>query len=185
MPRMSNVEKQKSHARILQSAAELSREKGLENLSVTDVMAAAGMTHGGFYRHFTSKDELLTAAVRKAVDGAVACLESETESSARDSARAAYLDTYLSEEHVNNLRHSCPMAALGSELARTEGGAKAEIAVAVDRVAALLQGDGDLQAGYKQLALIVGTITIARLANDPAKTQSILSAGREGLDQMK
>ena len=184
MPRVSNVEKQKSHERILQAAAELSREKGIENLSLADVMAAAGMTHGGFYRHFSSKEELATAALARSVDGAVGNIEAAPEGAERDAARATYLKTYLSEEHLNTPRHGCPMAALGSELARADGPLKAEIGNATDRVAALLQGDKGIQEGYKKLALIVGAVTIARFTEDPAKAREILDAAKEGLRQI-
>ena len=61
MPRMSEAEKQKSHRRILDAAARLFRERGIEATSVADVMKAAGMTHGGFYRHFDSKEDLVSA----------------------------------------------------------------------------------------------------------------------------
>ena len=82
MPRMSEAEKRKSHRRILDAASRLMREKGIGSTSVSDVMKAARLTHGGFYRHFSSKDELVAAAFQHAVDDVVKGIEaarSETE----------------------------------------------------------------------------------------------------------
>ncbi|MBT8476236.1 MAG: TetR/AcrR family transcriptional regulator, partial [Alphaproteobacteria bacterium] len=75
MPRMSAQEKQKSHERILKAASRLFRERGIETTSVADVMKAAGLTHGGFYRHFASKDALVAAAFRHAVDEVLSVVE--------------------------------------------------------------------------------------------------------------
>ena len=75
MPRMSEAEKQRSHSRIVDAAARLFRKRGIEATSVADVMKAAGMTHGGFYRHFASKADLVAAAFQHAVDDVVAKVE--------------------------------------------------------------------------------------------------------------
>lgn len=184
MPRVSDAEKQKSHQRILDAAAGLFREKGIETTSVAEVMKAAGMTHGGFYRHFSGKDELVNAAFRNAVNDAVGELEKSTDGPARADARAAYMATYLSQEHVDNRRIGCPIAALGSELARTNGATKGETADAVERVAALLQEGREDQSGYTRLALLVGAVTLARLV-DEARSQSILDAAASGVSQLK
>jgi AcrR family transcriptional regulator len=68
MPRVSNEEKQRNHNKIVDAAARLFRENGIEMTSVADVMKAAGLTHGGFYRHFGSKEDLISAALDRAVD---------------------------------------------------------------------------------------------------------------------
>ena len=112
MPRMSEAEKRKSHDRILDAASRLFRERGIEATSVSDVMKAAGLTHGGFYRHFGSKEELVGAAFRAAVE--------EVQSELR-AARQRYLALYLSTEHLCDRAHGCPLAALGAEVARLDG----------------------------------------------------------------
>ncbi|MEL6618022.1 MAG: helix-turn-helix domain-containing protein, partial [Pseudomonadota bacterium] len=75
MPKMSADEKRQSHERILKAASRLFRERGIEATSVADVMKAAGLTHGGFYRHFSSKDALVAAAFGHAVDEVLSAVE--------------------------------------------------------------------------------------------------------------
>lgn len=184
MPRMSEAEKQKSHERILDAAADLFREQGIESTSVSEVMKAAGMTHGGFYRHFTGKEDLAAEAFRKAVDEVVTEMETPSGAEAKKLAREAYIEDYLSADHVNDKRKGCPMAALGSELARAEGETSRETAEAVERVASLLQGDGEGHTGHARLALLIGSVTLARLVNDKPQSQSIIESAKIAIDQL-
>lgn len=177
MPRVSEAEKKKSRKRILDAAARLIRENGVEATSVADVMTAAGMTHGGFYRHFANKDELVRAAFLEAVDRSVGAMDVPETEGAREEARKRYVATYLSQEHVESRGTGCPIAALGAELGRGDRAAKKEAAASVDRVAALLADGDDKQEGYEKLALLVGTITLARLVDDAGPRQLILDAG--------
>lgn len=94
--------KKKSRKRILDAAARLIRENGVEATSVADVMTAAGMTHGGFYRHFANKDELVRAAFQEAVDRSVGAMDVPETEGAREEARKRYVATYLSQEHVES-----------------------------------------------------------------------------------
>ena len=143
MPRMSAAEKQKSHERILEAAARLFRERGIAATSVADVMQAAGLTHGGFYKHFPSKQALVAQAFRHAAEGLLSGAEAEAAPGgpARAEARARYVARYLSGEHVIDAGHGCPIAALGADLARGEGAARAEATRALERMAALLGPD--------------------------------------------
>ncbi|MEP3275614.1 MAG: TetR/AcrR family transcriptional regulator [Stappiaceae bacterium] len=184
MPRMSEAEKQKSHARILDAAADLFREHGIEATSVSEVMKAAGMTHGGFYRHFTGKDDLVAEAFQKAVDDVVAGMENSSNAETREAARADYIETYLSPAHVTNRKKGCPMAALGPELIRAEGETHRETAEAVNRVASLLQGGDADHTGYARLALLIGSVTLARMVNDKQKSQSILDSAKGAITQL-
>ena len=183
MPRMSEAEKQRSHKRILDAAARLFRENGIEATSVADVMNAAGMTHGGFYRHFSSKEDLVAAAFRHAVHGVVASIEEDTSTKGRAREIEYYIENYLSEEHVNNLGKGCPLAALGAELARAGQGPLHEGAEASSRMADLLgqPDNGDAARGLALMALLMGTVTLARLAEDPEDSRRTLEAGRTGI----
>ena len=183
MPRVSDAEKQKSHKRILEAAAHLFRENGIEPTSLAEVMKAAGMTHGGFYRHFSGKDDLVGAAFRHSVDEAVAEMEQAAEAGNGTAARGSYVEAYLSREHVGSRGVGCPLAALGSELVRTDGVVKSEARDAVDRVASLLQDKGDDGAGYARLALLVGAVQLARLVDDTEISGDILSAAKRFLDR--
>ena len=111
--RVSREAAQASRKRIIQEAARLMREKGVGSTSVADVMGAAGMTTGGFYKHFESKDDLAAAAVGAAFESILAPLQRSAEKSGPAPARAAYLRHYLSEAHVRNPGKGCPVAAMG------------------------------------------------------------------------
>ena len=180
MPRMSEADKQRSHHRILEAAARLFRENGIETTSVADVMKAAGMTHGGFYRHFNAKEDLVAAAFRHAVDTVVSGIEQAASPDARVRERDVYVETYLSPSHVANRGRGCPLAAMAAELGRTGGGPRHEGAVATARMAGLLaEPNGDSSAqGRALMAVMMGAVTLARLAETDEDATQALDAGR-------
>ncbi|WP_170357725.1 TetR/AcrR family transcriptional regulator [Ruegeria arenilitoris] len=183
MPRMSEAEKRRSHNRILDAAAQLFRERGVEATSVADVMKAAGMTHGGFYRHFESKEDLIATAFRHAIDDVVSGMEREESSEGRGKERQDYIAKYLSQAHVQDSRHGCPLAAMGTELARTKGASRHAGAQASDRMAALLRDAPETGSdqGLAAMALLMGTITLARLAGTEDEADRALEAGRTAI----
>ena len=183
MPRMSEAEKQRSHGRILDAAALMFREHGIEGTSVADIMKTAGMTHGGFYRHFASKEELVSAAFNHAVDSVVSDMERETTSEARKRDREAYIETYLSLAHVEDLGQGCPLAAMGTELARAGGTPTRAGANATARLADLLRYDLESRTdqGLAAMALLIGTVTLARLTDTKKDAERTLKAGRTGI----
>lgn len=183
MPRMSADEKRKSHERILREAARLMRERGVAATSVADVMQAADLTHGGFYRHFDSKEALVAKAFREAVDIAVSDLENADTPSELCEARRSYIDRYLSLDHVKDRGNGCPFPTMASELATLEGPATTEMASALQRVGELLAaGDRHKTTGsFAVLALLVGTITLARAAGSDAEARHMLEAGQAGV----
>ncbi len=183
MPRMSEAEKQRSHQRILDAAARLLREKGLEATSVGDVMKAAGMTHGGFYRHFKSKEDLIAAAFQHAVDTVVCEMEAASTPAARKAARSGYIDQYLTARHVQDRGSGCPLAALAEDLSRVQGPARGLAGETVARMAALLNEDStrDTAKGRAIMALLLGSVALARLSDDDEDVQAVLDAGRAGV----
>lgn len=181
MPRMSEAEKRKSHNRILEEAARIFRERGVETTSVSDVMQAAGLTHGGFYRHFRSKDELVAAAFKAAVDDVLADLENAASDEEKADTRKAYIETYLSPCHVDNRGEGCPLAALAGDLSRGAPDAKREGYDALERVSQQLSEGGEPAQGVALLALMLGTVTLARLADTDGGAQTVLDAGRTGV----
>ena len=183
MPRMSEAEKQRSHARILDAAASLLREKGIEATSVGDIMQAAGMTHGGFYRHFDSKSSLVADAFRHAVDGVVGEMESAETEAERTGAREAYINQYLSAKHVTRRGTGCPLASLAAGLARDESPAFGVAAETVGRMAGLLDESGteSNQQGMAVMALLLGTVALARLSRNDVDLADMLQAGKRGV----
>lgn len=182
MPRMSADEKRKSHERILKAASRLFRERGIEATSVADVMKAAGLTHGGFYRHFASKEALVTAAFGHAVDEVLSEVEAAPAGPEHAAALDQYIASYLSAEHVGDRGQGCPLAAMGAEIARLQGTAEIEASDTVERMARLLTPDNSLakKQGLATMALLLGTITLARLAKTTELSEMVLNAGERG-----
>lgn len=186
MPRMSEEEKQRSHGRIVDAAARLFRERGIESTSVADVMKAAGMTHGGFYRHFASKEDLVAAALRHAVDGVVSKIENAGSQSEKAAERAGYIEDYLSSTHVHEWGKGCPLASLGVEVARQKGSQHEEGAAAVRRMAALLPSDpANKTQGFAMMALMMGALQLARLAPTQEEAGLALKAGRMAVELLQ
>ena len=187
MPRVSEAEKQKSHGRILDAASRLLRESGAETASVAEIMEAAGMTHGGFYRHFSSKDEMVAAAFRHTVDGIVEPMETASPGAARDQERQTYIETYLSAAHVDNRGEGCPLAALATELSRGDAAPRQVAAETVNRMAGLLDPgrSEDTSQGLATMAQLLGTIVLARLSEDQQTTSSILESGKTAVQTLQ
>ena len=190
--RVSREEKARSHARIVAAAARLVRERGIENAGVADVMREAGLTHGGFYRHFDDKDALVAAALELAFDEILARLGAPPAddapangAAANDAAQAGadFRAFYLSEGHLERPGLGCPVAALGGEVARGPAALRTAFGAGVRRmIAALARGtpgttpDARARAS-RELAMLVGALMIAR-ASDPVTAREVLAACR-------
>jgi TetR/AcrR family transcriptional repressor of nem operon len=182
--RVSQEEKNRSHERIVEGAARFMRERGLDNTSVADVMTEAGLTHGGFYRHFGAKANLLESALERAFDEAIATLEGRPEPDEFPAAVAAYFDRYLSRGHLENPGIGCPVAALGGDIARSDGSLKAAFGRGVNRfIAAVAKGmtgssTENRAKAARKLAMMAGAVMIAR-ASDAETADFLLSACRD------
>lgn len=182
--RMSQEEKEKSHARIVASASRLMREHGLEGASVDEVMKAAGMTHGGFYKHFANKQALIEAAIGVAFAG----FGERLEHGDPEGAVAAYRALYLSDEHKNHPGLGCPVASLGPDIGRAPDRIKSAFGAGVRRIVAALArvGKGSAQqreaAAFREASMLVGAMVIAR-ASDPATATAVLAACKRHFEQ--
>ena len=175
--RMSQAEKDRSHARIVVSASRLLRERGIDGASVGDVMKDAGMTHGGFYKHFASKDALVESALAEAFSGFIAMLDSDRPEASAD----AFRELYLSEGHVDNPGLGCPVAALGQDIGRGSDHLKAAFTRGVDQLvdelADTMDGPAEARrtAALQQFSMLVGAVVIARAA-DPELAEEVRAA---------
>lgn len=182
--RMSQVDKDKSHARIVASASRLLRERGVDGASVSDVMKDAGLTHGGFYKHFDSKDALVESAIEQAFTSFIDMLQD----GAPDQAAAAYRELYLSDKHVRNPGKGCPVAAVAQDVSRGSKPLKAAFGRGVDQVVGALAESMDgspaerRTAALQQFSMLVGAVVIAR-ASDPKIAGEVLSAVAEGVNE--
>lgn len=183
MARTSKQAKAASRTAIVEEAARLFRDRGIEGTGISELMSAAGLTHGGFYRHFGSKDELVGAAIDKAFTDIASVLEREIAELGGDRAVARYVERYLSEEHVLRRDLGCPMAALGADAGRGAPACRDALAAGAARIIELLQrgmvgGQGETHTRATALmATLVGTITLARAASSPDAVKRILAAG--------
>ena len=181
--KVSRQQAAEHRGRILHAAKRLFKEHGPERVGVAQVTAAAGLTHGGFYGHFASKDDLFAEACEQALEGAVELVMRPGPDGRPD--LAAYVDRYLSMEHLQRRGEGCTLAALGSEVPRQGPAVRAAfgrgIARLIDVVASLMRGDTDEQrrrAAIASSAAMVGALVMARAVDDPALAEEILDAVR-------
>lgn len=186
MPRVSREQFGVNRDAIEDAAARLLRERGLHGVSVAEVMADAGLTHGGFYGHFASKDALTAAGVTRAFDRAVERWSQRVDGHDDErSALAALIDGYLSPANLASPGEGCPTAALASEVAR-EAKDKPVRAAFVEGIRRQLdvllsvQPDDDppdTDRALVQLATMIGTLVLARAtASDPLSGDFVRAA---------
>jgi len=178
--------KDKSRHLIVRSAATQLRLKGMEAVRLEDVMHAAGMTNGGFYKHFGSKDEIVLAAISSALMEVAEQLTSKVQGVPRREALRSVIEFYLSEEHLQHPENGCAVAALGSELARMPRRMKRRVSDALEvyeeQLSPLMPGESDEQRHTAFLVLfssMAGCLTAARAEVDEEKRRKILEAGRK------
>jgi TetR/AcrR family transcriptional repressor of nem operon len=164
---------------LLSAASRLLRERGVDGVGVAEISQAAGMTHGGFYRHFRSKEALVGAAVERTL---LETAERAAEIVGEDGLDA-FADFYLSPAHLDNRAAGCAIAALGGDMTRQESEVRAAYARGVRAyLDALAPPAGpDRAASLKQLAALIGAAVLARgLAGvDDTVATDILAAVRE------
>jgi TetR/AcrR family transcriptional repressor of nem operon len=120
--------KKETRVRIVEAAAAEFRARGVSGVGVADIMGRAGLTHGGFYSHFASKDDLLVEALERAIQQTRETLGGSLETLPPEQHLAAVIDRYLSPKHAAHPERGCPVAALASELARAGRKARRELA---------------------------------------------------------
>jgi TetR/AcrR family transcriptional repressor of nem operon len=179
-----------SRQRMLGAAARALRAVGPERVNVAAVMREAGLTHGGFYAHFPSKDALLAAALAEAGTGFRARLRASAGAGGTPAERLGRMAAaYLSHEHVADRAGGCPIAALASELPRAAPPLAAAFAEVVEASAALIAaelppahaGADPRAAALGALAIVVGGLVLARAAPDAAEAEARLAAARAEL----
>jgi TetR/AcrR family transcriptional regulator, transcriptional repressor for nem operon len=173
--RKSRQEAARTRERIIEAAAAEFRRNGIEATGLAEVMQAAGLTHGGFYKHFTSKNQLVAEACGLAIDSMANAPE------AKEGDLQALAAGYLSAGHRDNPSGGCPFAALGSELARADENtrtvATAGLLKIVDLVARQyrdVRPDVARRRALVAFSTLVGALTLARLVTDPKLSNLLL-----------
>jgi TetR/AcrR family transcriptional repressor of nem operon len=186
--RYDSDHKARTRERILDEAASAIRASGPQGVSVGGLMKKAGLTHGGFYAHFGSKDDLVAEAIGHMFGGPYANFAAFTEGKPPTEALAAYVDFYLSARHRDARDRGCPLPALSGDLARMPASARARFGEGAERlrgsIAGLLKamGRGDAETlASSAIAEMVGAIALARATDDTARSDEILAATRGAL----
>jgi len=181
--RRSKAEKAKTHKRIVAIAAKRFREEGLAGIGIADLMKEAGLTVGGFYKHFKSRDDL----VAEAVGSALGVWKHQVDAAASGGPPVTYeslVDDYLSEAHRNHPGTGCPVGALTGDIARSDKRTRAvvsrQIRENIELLATLIRGGNKKDKGTARsqavltYCALVGAIGVARAVSDAQLSHEIL-----------
>ena len=186
----SKKEAAETRQRIVKTAAAEFMRNGVNGTGLSDLMAAAGLTHGGFYRHFDSKDQLVAESCAAAVDSSLEIVRSALSKKTKRSGLEAVVASYLSKEHRDNSAGGCLFVALGSELARsddtTRSAATDGFLKLVDIVAAQFsrtRPDAAKARALVALCTIIGAVTMSRMVSDSELSATILRQAEKHLTE--
>jgi TetR/AcrR family transcriptional regulator, transcriptional repressor for nem operon len=186
--RYSKEHKQETHARIVRKASVRLREKGAHGIGVADLMKEAGLTHGGFYAHFDSREALLIESFAYAMDRSMEYWRKATAETPPEKRLATIVDSYLNTVHRDDPGRGCAVPTLGAEIARESPKARKAFAAKLEQMIDMLAEqliDLPPKAARKQaavtLATMMGTLVLSRIAGNGEFSDDILSAGREAV----
>lgn len=186
--RYDSEHKSETRKRVLKEAARDIREKGPGGVAVAGIMARAGLTHGGFYAHFKSKDELIAEAIGVMFEDARGRLFRATGDLNSRAGFAAYIDSYLSPGHRDARDRGCPLPSLSGDMARLEPLSRERFGQGVeaimDRISGMLEASGAENPKTEATAVMsqmVGALALARAVADPAQSERILEIARADL----
>ena len=181
MGRVSQAQAQENRARVVAAASRLFREQGTD-VSVADVMKAVGLTHGGFYKQFASKEALVIEAATLAfAEQEDLRSRQDAAHSTRSASQQGLIDWYLSDEHRDCPADGCPSAGLAVDMARDDDPATRDVyAAGVRDFASWLATDGD-DDGLARLSTLVGAILLARATQGTELSEDVLKAARNAL----
>jgi TetR/AcrR family transcriptional regulator, transcriptional repressor for nem operon len=186
--RYSREHKQETHTRIVKRAAVLLREKGAHGIGVADLMKEAGLTHGGFYAHFDSREALVIEAFAYAMDRSTERWRKIAETTPPDKRLTMIVQSYLTPVHRDDPGHGCAVPTLGAEIARespkTRKAFAAKLDQMIDMLADQISGTPRKTARKRavaSLATMMGTLVLARIAGNGDFSDEILGAGREAV----
>jgi len=176
-----------THERIVDTASRAIRRAGCQGVGVADIMKAAGLTHGGFYAHFESRDALVVEALDRAGRESAARMQRAIDSRVArgQTPFEALVRSYLSDRHLAEPEEGCPVAALATEMPRQaeivrEAGA-VRVRLLVERVRSLLPDGVPRQQAATVAGTLVGTLQLARVLGDNAEGRAVLASARAAL----
>jgi TetR/AcrR family transcriptional regulator, transcriptional repressor for nem operon len=187
MVRASQSEKQATHERIVAEASRQIREHGTHQPGIAEIMGAAGLTHGGFYKHFASRDELIAAASERAMSASepfIAAVQAEPDP------LAAFTDWYVSSAHRDSPGDGCGVAALAGDAARdpaVRGAYRAQVARYLELLQEMLGGEDQArrQRAAVTLSAMVGAVVLARALGDTPASDALLADVRDAVRERR
>jgi TetR/AcrR family transcriptional regulator, transcriptional repressor for nem operon len=185
----SKIETAETRRRIVEVAARNFRRNGIHATGVSEVMSEAGLTHGGFYRHFESKDQLVAEACEVGLTAVVESFEDAASQHAGKEGFRVIVENYVSTTHRDNAEGGCPLAGMGSELARADEmtretatqGFNDMVEIVAKRIGRR-QPDAAHSEAVFALAAMIGAVTMSRIIVDPDASASVLQIIRQHLD---
>jgi TetR/AcrR family transcriptional repressor of nem operon len=187
--RYSENRKDETHAKLVKIAGRALRENGPDGVAVADVMKEAGLTHGGFYAHFKSKDALLVEALESVFASSKRKFLRAVEGLPPRHALATYIDFYVSPRHRDDRANGCPITALNSDLPRQskavraafDGGVKSLVEGLEQRIRESgIEGDAHALAA-SVISAMAGAVAISRAVTDPVLSDQMLATARESI----
>lgn len=186
--RYSKDHKAETHARIVAKAAVRLREKGVHGIGVADLMKDAGLTHGGFYAHFDSREALVIEAFSRTMDASMRNWRRLAETTPPAQRLSAMVENYLSPQHRDAPGQGCAVPTLGGDIVRESPKTRRAFAAKIEDMVEMLRGlmPDPSQAVTKQEALatmsmLVGSLLLSRIAGHGDLSDAILQAGREAI----
>jgi TetR/AcrR family transcriptional regulator, transcriptional repressor for nem operon len=179
--RKSKQEAAATRQRIIAAAAATFRKNGIAGTGLSDLMAAAGLTHGGFYRHFDSKDQIVAQACTAAVDSLVEQLAAAASRKSLKQGLKTIVESYLSAAHRDEPANGCPLAALGSEMARADERTRAAATEAFLKLVGVIASqfgkarpDLARRRALVAASTMIGALTMSRIVTDSELSAAIL-----------
>src|SRR6201985_3342700 len=186
--RYSREHKLETHARIVKRASVRLREKGAHGIGVADLMKEAGLTHGGVYAHFDSREALVIEAIAHIMDKSTKRWRELAEQMPPERRLASIVDSYLSAAHRDDPGHGCAVPTLGAEIARegpkTRKAFAAKLEQMIDALASVIPNVPPKAARKQAIAMLgtmMGAVVMSRIAGSGEFSDEILTAGREAL----
>ena len=192
--RLTKEQAAQNREKIIETADRVFRERGIDGVSVADLMKEAGFTHGGFYNHFASKQELVAEASRAAFAKSMGALLEQTSADKNGRQFAKGLQAYLSPAHRDDCTGGCPAAAFLGEVSRQGCEMQSTYAQGIKAFLEVYESQNAIKCGTSckatarekaidVLANLVGSLLLARavVKADPALSDEILAAGRRQL----
>ena len=182
----SRAEKEQSRERILEAAARMIREVGPNGISIADLMKSANMTHGGFYGHFPSRENLIVAAIERAIDDGAKSFASLPDGEDPGSVKSI-ANRYLSTPHRDNIARGCALASLGTEVGRLEERQGRQLLQEhaenrFDHMAEAMGGGEDTKdASVAAWCTMVGAVVLSRVFRGSKRADEILEIARKSV----